>query len=551
MATSASSCFDPSSFIFTSPRAPTHIPPDLDMVSFLFSLTSSRRYQHRLAIADASTGQGLTFLQLRHHIHSAARALSFLGIRQHDVVLILSPNSVHFPVLFFAIISLGAVATTVNPACVPSEIRKQIKDSKSKLILTVPELADKFIDSALPVVLIDGCEPNPNPNLSRNASKKLLSEVIKQATQHAQHRVPHVKINQTDIAALLYSSGTTGVSKGVVLSHRNFIAASLQVNFDSVLHEETDLTFLCIIPMFHVYGLSVIVFGQLQMGNTLITMPKFDFMLMLHAIQTYHITNLPIVPPIMIALAKQEAVKRFDLSSVIEMTSGAAPVGKETLEEVYQRLKVPDIRQGYGMTETTGIISVGTLKAAKRNCATVGPLVSGMEAVVVDTSSGKRLPPNKQGELWVRGPNIMQGYLNNPEATVSTLDRDGWLHTGDLGHFDDEGNIYIMDRLKELIKYKGLQVAPAELEALLLTHSEIVDAAVVPCPDDDAGEVPLACVVRSPGSSLGEQDVIQFVAAQVAPYKKIRKVKFIEAIPKSTSGKILRRELTQSSLSKL
>eukprot|EP00250_Pteridium_aquilinum_P019789 c24572_g1_i2 orf=75-1721(+) len=548
MATSASSCFDPSSFIFTSPRAPIHIPPHLDMVSCLFSLTSSRRYHHRLAIADASTGQALTFLQLRQHIYSAARALSFLGIRQHDVVLILSPNSVHFPVLFFAIISLGAIATTVNPVCVPSEIHKQMKDSKSKLILTVPELAEKFVDSALPVVLIDGCEPNPSPNLKHNPSKKLLSEVVKQA---AQHRVPHVKINQTDPAALLYSSGTTGVSKGVVLSHRNFIAAALQVNLDQDLYEETDLTYLCIIPMFHVYGLSVIVFGQLQKGNTLITMPKFDFMLMLRAIQTYRITNLLVVPPIIIAMAKQEAVKQFDLSSVIEVTSGAAPVGKESLEEVYQRLKVPDIRQGYGMTETAAVVSVGTLKTAKRNYATVGPLVSGMEAVVVDTSSGKRLPPNKQGELWVRGPNIMQGYLNNPEATASTLDGDGWLHTGDLGHFDDEGNLYITDRLKELIKYKGLQVAPAELEALLLTHSEIVDAAVVPCPDDDAGEVPLACVVRSPGSSLGEQDVIQFVAAQVAPYKKIRKVKFIEAIPKSTSGKILRRELTQSSLSKL
>lgn len=522
------------------------MPPDLDILSFLFSRTSARRFHHRLAIVDASTGQSLTCLQLQRNIHSVARAISFLGIKQHDVVLILSPNSVHYPVLFFAIISLGAVATTMNPVSVPSEICKQVKDSNSRLILTVPELADKVIDSALPVIFIDDCKPNPNPN--HNSSTKLLSEVIRQG---AHHHIPPIKIKQTDTVALLYSSGTTGISKGVVLSHRNFIAASLQTNFDADLHNETDLTYLCIMPMFHVYGLCVIVFGQLQRGNTIITMPKFNFMLMLQAIETYRITNLPLVPPISFALAKQEAAKNFDLSSVIDLNNGAAPIGKETLEEIFQRFKVPDIRQGYGMTETTGRVSIQILKSAKKDYASVGPLLSGMEAVVVDPSSGKRLSPNEQGEFWVRGPNIMQGYLNNPEATATTLDKDGWLHTGDLGQIDDEGNLYIMGRLKELIKYKGLQVAPAELEALLLMHSEIVDAAVVSYPNNEVGEVPLAYVVRSSGSSLCEQDVIQFVAAQVAPYKKVRKVKFIEAIPKSSSGKILRRQLAHNSESKL
>ncbi|MCO5596844.1 hypothetical protein L7F22_050914 [Adiantum nelumboides] len=532
--------FDPNSFIYTSPRGPIHIPPDIDLVSYLFSLTSAHRYHHRLSIADAFTGQSLTFLQFHHHIRSAARGLSFLGIRQHDVVLILSPNSVNFPVLFLAIISLGAVVTTANPLCMPGDVLKQIKDSEAKFVFTVPDLAEKVKNTALPVIYIDDCEPNPDPDL--DAGVNLLSQVIKAGSSH---QLPLVKINQSDTAALLYSSGTTGVSKGVVLTHTNFIAASLQSNFGSDLHQETDLTFLCIIPMFHGFGLCVVVYGQLCRGNAVITMPKFDFTLMLQSIQKYRITNLPIVPPIAIALAKQDVVRRYDLSSVIQLLCGAAPIGKETLEEIYQRLKVPDIRQGYGLTETTGIVSVVILKTDKINYTTVGSLASGMEAVVVDTSSGKRLPPNEQGELWVRGPNIMQGYLNNPEATSSTLDGDGWLHTGDLGYIDGDGNLYIMDRLKELIKYKGLQVAPAELEALLLTHSEILDAAVVPLPDTDAGEVPLAYVVRASGSSLSEQDIIRFVAAQVAPYKKVRAVKFIEAIPKSSAGKILRRELIQ------
>ncbi|KAH7425924.1 hypothetical protein KP509_11G077600 [Ceratopteris richardii] len=541
-------CFDSRSFIFTSPRGPIHLPVDIDMVSFLLVNTSARGYHQRLAVVDALSGQSFTYLELHHHIRSVARAISALGIRQHDVVLILSPNSIFFPVLFFAVISLGAVVTTVNPLYTRGEIGKQAKNSNTKLILTVPELAEKVMNLGLPVILIDGVESVSNPDTSCRNPTRMLSEVIAAGSQH---RVPSVKINQTDTAALLYSSGTTGVSKGVVLTHMNFIAACLQINYDSDVHQETDLTFLCIIPMFHVFGLSIIVYGQMQRGNTIITMPKFDFVLMLQSIQKYRITNLPLVPPIMLALAKQEVVKKYDLSSVIEMVSGAAPVGKETLEEIYQRLKVPDLRQGYGMTETTGIISVAILKVQKQNYATVGPLICGMEAVIVDPSSGKRQPPNQQGEIWVRGPNVMKGYLNNPEATASTIDGDGWLHTGDLGYIDDEGNVYIMDRLKELIKFKGLQVPPAELEALLVTHSEIVDAAVVPLPDEDAGEVPLAYVVRAQGSSLNEQDVIQFVAAQVAPYKKVRAVKFIDAIPKSTAGKILRRELTQHLVSKL
>lgn len=541
---SSSSCFDAKTLLYKSPREPLEV-PSMNLISFLFRITSQRQYHHRLALADASSpSSSLTFSQLHSSILRTARALSFLGILQHHTVLILSPNSTSFPVAFFAVISLGAIATTSNPINTPLEISKQIHDSHTKLIITVPDLLDKVLDSGLPIILIGG-----NPPRKKTPSVYSLSELIAQSSAHI---VPSVQIRPTDTAALLYSSGTTGVSKGVVLSHRNFIAAALQVNTDADLHGERDLTFLCIIPMFHVYGLSVIVFGQLQRGNTIVTMPKFDFIQMLQAIQDYRITNLPLVPPIMIALAKQDIIRKYDLSSVIEMTSGAAPLGKETLEGICKRMPTAqDVRQGYGMTETTGIASIAILKTAKKNYATVGPLVSGMEAAVVDPITGRRLPPNKQGELWLRGPNIMQGYLNNPEATAATLDKDGWLHTGDLVYIDDEGNIYIMDRLKELIKYKGLQVAPAELEALLLTHLEIIDSAVVPCPDDDAGEVPVAFVVRSAGSSLNENDVIKFVADKVAPYKKVRKVKFVDVIPKSNAGKILRRELVQQLLSKL
>ncbi|KAH7425925.1 hypothetical protein KP509_11G077700 [Ceratopteris richardii] len=541
-------CFDSQSFIFTSPRGPLHVPADIDLVSFLLLNTSPRRYHQRLAIVDALSSQSFTYLEFHHHVRSVARAISSLGIRQHEVVLILSPNSIFFPVLFLAVTSLGAVVTTANPLSTRAEIGKQAKDCKTKLILTAPELSEKVMNLGLPVILIDGVKSVANPDANGRNSTRMLSDVIKEGSEH---RMPSIKINQTDTAALLYSSGTTGVSKGVVLTHMNFIASCLQLNYDRDLHQENDLTFLCILPMFHAFGLIIIIYAQMQCGNTIVTMPQFDFVLMLQAIEKYRITTLFLVPPIILGLAKQEIVKKYDLSSVTEISSGAAPIGKETFVQIHQRLKIPDLRQGYGMTETAGIISAGLLKEEKKNYATVGPLVSGMEAVIVDPNSGRRQPPNKQGEIWLRGPNVMKGYLNNPEATASTLDGDGWLHTGDVGYIDDEANVYIVDRLKELIKFKGLQVAPAELEALLVTHSEIVDAAVVPLPDEVAGEVPLAYVVRARGSSLNEQSIIRFVAAQVAPYKKVRAVKFIDAIPKSSSGKILRRELIQSLVSKL
>jgi len=530
--------------IFRSLRPPLRLPKDenTDMVSFMFRDSSS--YAHRLALADADSGEKLNFREFKDKVSLVGSGLSQLGIRKGDVVLLFSPNSIYFPLCFFGIVSIGAVATTVNPSYTAMEVAKQVQDSKAKLVITVPELWDTVKDLGLPAIVIGG------DGDGKRASSPiiLLSKVLTMGTEK---NSPEVIIKQTDTAALLYSSGTTGNNKGVILTHRNFMAAALMVTSDQEMKGVKHWITLCVIPMFHVYGLACLVYGQLQRGNALVPMGKFTFLRMLEAIQEYKITYLPIVPPIMIAIAKENVLARYDLSSLEEIVSGAAPLDKDIMEECAKRIPQATISQGYGLTESCGIATITFPKERNSHFGSAGTLVPGLEAKIVNLETGRSLPPNQSGEVWLRGPNIMTGYFNNPNATKMTLDKEGWLHTGDMGYFDDEGGLFIVDRIKELIKYKGFQVAPAELEGLLLTHPQIVDAGVIPLPDLNAGEVPIAYVVRTPGSSLTEKDAMAYVAKQVAPFKRLHRINFVDSIPKSSSGKILRRELIAKTKSKL
>ncbi|PWA42276.1 AMP-dependent synthetase/ligase, AMP-binding enzyme C-terminal domain protein [Artemisia annua] len=421
---------------------------------------------------------------------------------------------------------------TVNQA----ELAHQVNDSKPKLIITVDQLVHKVNAFNIPIIDLNCLDQTVNKSVQKLGENDYLQTVKKLGEN----------VNIDDMAAILYSSGTTGLSKGVVLTHKSIITTSLMMTADQETYDEGKCVFLCVVPLFHIMGLVSFTYSQLQLGNAMVVMNRFELEETLEAMERFKVTHLYTAPPVVMAMVKRkEVVGRFDVSELREIASGAAPLGKDVMDECSKVFPQAMILQGYGMTETGGIISLEDPRVGSRHSGSSGTLCPGMESQIIHTETLKPLPPKLLGEIWVRGPNLMQEYLHNKEATEQAIDKQGWLHTGDLGYFDDEGRIYVVDRLKELIKYKGYQLAPAELEGLLVTHPEIMDAAVILYADDEAGEIPKACVVRKPGSKLTGEEVQNFIAKQVAPFKRIRKVEFIDIIPRAASGKILRRELRQ------
>jgi acyl-CoA synthetase (AMP-forming)/AMP-acid ligase II len=325
-----------------------------------------------------------------------------------------------------------------------------------------------------------------------------------------------------------------------MLTHRNLVANVCQVQAAMPLSPADVI--IGALPFFHIYGMTVIMNLALRAGATVVTMPRFDLEGFLRNIQEHRVTRAYIAPPIALALANDPIVDRYDLASLQLVVSGAAPLGAELQLACAQRLGC-DVCQGYGMTESSPashgpVYPGGTIKPG-----TIGVPVPSLECRIVDVDTGADADAGQRGELWMRGPNIMKGYLGNEEATRATVDEDGWLHTGDVAIIDDDGCFSIVDRVKELIKYKGFQVAPAELEALLVGHPEVADVAVVGVPDANAGELPKAYIV--PGGPVTAEELQAYVAERVATYKQVRAVEFVDEIPRSAAGKILRRVLAE------
>ncbi len=473
-------------------------------------------YGDKPALIDSSTGRALTYSQLAESVRTVAANLAARGMKKGETFCIYSPNLIEFPLIYYGIQMAGGIPTPANPLYTREELHKQLKDSAATRLITVPEFLDKAIaaaaDTGITEIFVFGEAPGalpfttlltpagPPPNIDHDPNE--------------------------DLAALPYSSGTTGAAKGVMLTHRNMVAACCQtIHLEGTRYDDVTIAFL---PFFHIYGQQVILNCGLRQGSTLIVMSRFDFEAFLGTIQTHRITRLYLVPPVVLALSKSPLVANYDFASVRDALAGAAPLGAELAKACGDRIGVK-LRQGYGMTETACIISVSPPGMTPPQLDSVGLAVPDCETKLVD------------GELLVRGPQIMNGYLNRPAETAEMLLPDGGLRTGDIAEIDENGWIRIVDRCKELIKFKGLQVPPAELEALLLSHPAVADAAVIGIPDEEAGEIPKAFVVRR--AEITAAELAQFINARVAPHKKIRQWEFVESIPKSPSGKILRRLL--------
>ncbi|HEX8859626.1 MAG TPA: 4-coumarate--CoA ligase family protein [Actinomycetes bacterium] len=489
-------------------------------------LGAAEGYGDKPALIDGPSGRTLTYTQLVEAVRRVAAGLAERGFRKGDAFAIWLPNTPEYAVAFYAVSLAGGVSTTANPLYTADELANQLNDSHARFLLTAPPLLERARAAAdrsgVEEIFVLGEAEGATPFAELLASKG---------------EPPKVEIDPAnDLVTLPYSSGTTGLPKGVMLTHRNIVANLCQG--DTFLVEGDQERVIAVLPLYHIYGLSVLMCGVVWKGATLVTMPRFDLEEFLRLLQDQHITRAFLVPPIILALAKHPLVDKYDLSALNTVLSGAAPLDAG-LEAACAERTGALVTQGWGLTETSPVLTTNV--GSEPRPGSVGRLLANTRLRVVDPASGRDLPVGETGELMAAGPQIMKGYLGRPEETAGMLDADGWLHTGDLGYVDADGYVYVVDRVKELIKYKGLQVAPAELEAVLLSHPAIADAAVVGARDEEAGEVPKAFVVTS--QPLSEAEVMDFVAERVAPFKKVRQVEFVDEIPKAPSGKILRRVL--------
>ena len=502
--------------IFTSPY-PDVPTTDLSITERVFQGLENR--VDEVVLTDGPSGRTMNAGDFMEQVKRMAGGLTAAGFGAGHTVAIMAPNIPEYCVVFHAVAWGGGTITTLNPTYTANEVAHQLADAGAELLITIPDFVGTANEGAgdIPVIAIGTPE-----------YAALFGDPIAE-------QVP-VDLDSFTVV-LPYSSGTTGLPKGVMLSHRNLV-----INLDQTIvaadFQPGEIT-AAFLPFFHIYGMTVLMNIHLAGGGALVTMPRFDLPMFLQISQDNKAQRMWVVPPVALALAKHPLVDDYDLSSLEMVFIAAAPSGLELTDAIAGRLNCTAL-QGFGMTELSPVSHVVPRKAPKSGAA--GVATPNTFCRIVDIESGADLPAGEEGEIWVKGPQIMQGYLNNAKATAETITSDGWLRTGDIGKIDTDGYLFITDRLKELIKYKGFQVAPAELEATLVAMEGITDAAVIGRPDEEAGELPIAFVVT--GDPAPDEEAIKaHIDAQLAHYKQVHEVHFVDEIPKSASGKILRRFL--------
>ncbi|HKO61685.1 MAG TPA: AMP-binding protein [Pyrinomonadaceae bacterium] len=513
--------------IFTSPHPPISI-PDIPITDYV--LRHAARLGNKAALVDGVTGRTYSYQELPERIRQVAAGFAAHGLKKGDVLAIYSPNVPEYAIAFHAAATIGVATTMVPPLFTEEETSKQLRDSGAKYILTVAPLLQKAraADESNKIVTFF---------VIGDAEGAVSFDSL---STHGMD-LPQIQIDPArDVVALPYSSGTTGFPKGVMLTHRNLVAMLCQMEVTEPFSEPD--TLVCVVPMSHLYGLHIVVNLGFSQGATIVTVPRYDLEQFLNVLEQYRVTVAPLVPPLVLALSRAPQVLKHDLSALRVIHCGAAPLADEIASACRQRLGV-EIRYGYGMTEVSPLSHASLVEPGKHKPGSVGFCLPNTECRIVDYTTGEDLPPRSEGEIWVRGPQVMKGYLGNTAATEQMIEPDGWLRTGDIGYCDEDGQLFVVDRLKELIKTNGRQVAPAELESLLISYPAIADAAVVARADEVAGEVPRAFVVLKDDAT--EDEIIQYVAERVAPYKRIREVSFVAEIPRNAAGKILRRVLKE------
>jgi acyl-CoA synthetase (AMP-forming)/AMP-acid ligase II len=502
-------------------------------------LQSCQRNASKTALVDSSCGRRVSFAEYASLLESLARGLISAGLTPGDVLAIFLPNSWEFAIAYHAATLAGAIPTPLNPAYREREVRFQLENSGATFLITDAPLLEGINLgglSALRRVFTtrqEGGGSEPFANLLRPSTAN-FPEPAQDSTQ--------------TIAALPYSSGTTGLPKGVMLSHHNLVANVYQLLGANGTPLRPADTMLCFLPLYHIYGLTVALTLSVTLGSTLVLMPRFDVQKLCALLTAESVTMMPMVPPAINALCQAAESGILPKNHKVRwIKSGAAPLAPELPRRLTDLTGIL-VLQGYGMTEASPVTHSGYLAPPEMyRPASVGHPLALTDCRILDLND-QEAAPGEPGELVMRGPQFMLGYWKEPQATAAVL-RDGWYFSGDIVRTDAEGFYYVLDRRKEMIKYKGFPVAPAEIEAILLEHPAVRDCGVVAKPDSEAGEIPCAFVVVhdnfTPSDAL-DQELRGFVAERLAHHKQPREIRFVDALPRNPSGKILRRELRKA-----